>query len=44
MGIDSRSDVQVEFDLQPVLSGTNVCVRPIHSDEFEALYAVHPIR
>ena len=32
--------MHAEFDLQPVLSGPNVRIRPIRTDEFEALYAV----
>ncbi|MEM8984159.1 MAG: GNAT family N-acetyltransferase [Pseudomonadota bacterium] len=28
------------FDLQPVLHGTDVSLRPLHADDFEALYAV----
>ena len=32
--------MNAEFDLQPVLAGPNVRVRPIRTDEFEALYAV----
>jgi RimJ/RimL family protein N-acetyltransferase len=40
MRTGSRFDVSEAFDFQPVLTGTNVCVRPIRTDEFEALYAV----
>ena len=30
----------MEFDLQPTLAGTLVRLRPLASEEFEALYAV----
>jgi len=29
-----------DFDFDPVLTGATLCVRPIRSDEFDALYAV----